>query len=288
VTGVAVDRVGCHRRCRCLGEHVGKPSIGTTSRALGGTRIRTMKKVKPAPLTGSLLVAYAPGVRAGGRPQIGIAPHKREEAAAWRVAIRGSLVWLCSLCLLALLRADGATIRSGESASGRLSGPGGKARFDFTAGAGETITVAVGEAVGSDPWFEPKLTLYGPDGAPLGSSWGSSGASVARRTMLSGNHYAVIEDSQAEYSGNYWFRMTDATQPQIPWDSWEPFLTFPIPGYGPYANRLATAVFDHHSLNKLRHESVTTEEDDVVEAFNGERGEKRFGEDGSAAHPGYQ
>jgi len=182
---------------------------------------------------------------------------------------------------------DGRVIQSGETANGTLP-LGDLDVFTFGASAGDTITAAVGETVGSDSWFGPKLTLYGPDGASLGSDWGSSGASVTKRTTLTGNHYAVIQDSEAAYSGNYWFRMTGATQPQIPWDSWEPFLTFPIPGYGPYANRLATAVFDHHSQNKVRHESVTTEEDDVVEAFNGERGEKRFGDDGSATHPGYQ
>jgi murein DD-endopeptidase MepM/ murein hydrolase activator NlpD len=67
-----------------------------------------------------------------------------------------------------------------------------------------------------------------------------------------------------------------------------PFLSFPIPGYGPYDNGLNTSVFDHHTESAIRHEMrVEYGLDDVVLAYTTEEGAKIYGSD-PAFPKGYQ
>ncbi|MHC1763595.1 MAG: M23 family metallopeptidase [Verrucomicrobiia bacterium] len=64
----------------------------------------------------------------------------------------------------------------------------------------------------------------------------------------------------------------------------EPFLIFPISGYTPYNNKLITAIFDHYSGGALTHQVTTTDPDNMIEAFNGEHAEKKFGDDGDRGY----
>jgi hypothetical protein len=106
---------------------------------------------------------------------------------------------------------DGRVVQSGETVVGTLP-VGDLDVFTFAASAGDTITVAVGES-GGDYSFAPLVTLYGPDGAVMGSDWGGTGGSVTRQATLSGNHYAVVEDYWASYDGNYRFTLSGTITP---------------------------------------------------------------------------
>src|ERR1039457_6877601 len=80
-------------------------------------------------------------------------------------------------------------IVSGEVKSGTLL-PGSTQRYYFDAAAGAGIMAAMGDVDGVYG-FNPQLTIYGPDGAVLGSNWGSNRATVSVTATKTGTHYVV-------------------------------------------------------------------------------------------------
>ncbi len=80
-------------------------------------------------------------------------------------------------------------IVSGEVKSGTLS-PGSTQRYYFDAVVGAGIMAAMGD-VDRVYDFRPQISVYGPDGALLGTQWGYDRASVRVTATMGGTHYVV-------------------------------------------------------------------------------------------------
>jgi hypothetical protein len=76
--------------------------------------------------------------------------------------------------------------------------------WSFTANAGETVVVRIGEATASSPLL-PWLRLYGPNGVPLDADFNAAAAEVTARATNSGTFLVVVADGNNGIggSGNY-------------------------------------------------------------------------------------
>ena len=72
--------------------------------------------------------------------------------------------------------------------------------WTFEASYNDSITVSLGEVLGSgpDPNFTPWVRLRGPDGASLGDDWGSNAAQVAVRAPLAGTYTVLVAGAYSD------------------------------------------------------------------------------------------
>jgi len=92
---------------------------------------------------------------------------------------------------------------NGTSYLGTIAAAGETNSWTFTATAGETIAVHVGETATGN--FLPWLRLYGPTGVQLADDFNASAAEVSVRATNSGTFVAVVADGTAgrNQTGNY-------------------------------------------------------------------------------------
>lgn len=92
------------------------------------------------------------------------------------------------------------SIASGETKSGSIL-LGEIDTFTFSASAGDSITVAMGET--TDSLLDPQIDLYAPDGALVTSNWGVFGTRVDHRATQGGTFRAVARDLDGNDAGPY-------------------------------------------------------------------------------------
>ncbi len=112
-----------------------------------------------------------------------------------------------------LARAQGALI-NGENHTGAISSPGELDTWTFTAAQNDAIALSIGEILGAvDPGFWPWIRLRGPNGAQLGSHWGTLVAQLNVIAPLSGTYTVLVgsADSGNDATGSY--RLTLAKTP---------------------------------------------------------------------------
>lgn len=96
--------------------------------------------------------------------------------------LRVSATLILSLLLLVpLLTAAQSVMTNGVSYEGTISAAIKSNSYQFTASAGDNISVGTGEITQRNGNFYPRLFLYGPDGALLASDYDSAGAYVSSR-----------------------------------------------------------------------------------------------------------
>ena len=103
--------------------------------------------------------------------------------------------------------------------------------WNFTANAGDTMVVRMGELVSGSPLL-PYLRLFGPDGALL-STYGNSGAAseVSARATASGMFTVIATDLSTAYTGSGTYRLKVAK-------TGSPIVVLPTDEGGPMNNGL--------------------------------------------------
>jgi hypothetical protein len=97
---------------------------------------------------------------------------------------------------------------SGATSLGAIASAGESNTWTFTASAGESIVVHLGETTTSG--FVPWLRLYGPNGALLGSDFKAAAAEVSTRATNSGTFSVVIADGSAAHNQTGEYRLSMA------------------------------------------------------------------------------
>jgi hypothetical protein len=111
---------------------------------------------------------------------------------------------------------EGGPMTNGVTHTGVI-GVGDLDPWTFQAAYNDSITLSVGEVVGSgpEPYFNPWIRLRGPDGAPLGDNWGSNAAQIAVRAPLAGTYTVLVANRESGYTqagpGEYTLKVTGLT-----------------------------------------------------------------------------
>lgn len=104
-------------------------------------------------------------------------------------------------------------LRSGETIQGTLA-RNESHTFEFHALAGAGIVVAMGDPARRSG-FDPRITLYSPDGLPLKEAWGFEGARLHATATEGGLHRLVIDDYNQEVAGDYLLSLAVAPAAQV-------------------------------------------------------------------------
>jgi hypothetical protein len=107
--------------------------------------------------------------------------------------------------------ADDAPIALNDTKTGTV-GSGDLDVYTFSATAGDSIRASIGETTAGSG-FDPSLTLVGPDGAVLKSTWDYVGVSIAATATLSGNYYLIAADQGADETGGYTISLAGNIRP---------------------------------------------------------------------------
>ncbi len=96
---------------------------------------------------------------------------------------------------------EGGTLINGATQQGTIH-VGDLDMWSFTAMAGESLVVRIGQVTDTNNLFHPQVRLYGPTGAFLGSNNGTTAAEVAVTATNSGTFTVVVGDSNLAFGGD--------------------------------------------------------------------------------------
>lgn len=157
--------------------------------------------------------------------------------------------------------------------------------WSFTANAGESIDLRIGEAVNGSP-LTPAVWLYGPDGRLLDSGYGTVAAPASFRATNSGTFLVVVGDFSTGYVGSGAYRLTLAR-------TGDPIVILPGDEGGPLANgvmhsgTIDLGDLDTWSFTATNGDSITVGMGEIVNASTLTPVLWLYGPDGRLLDSGY-
>ncbi len=103
---------------------------------------------------------------------------------------------------------DGGPLTNGQNHDGTVD-VGDLDAWTVTAAVNDSLVFRIGELSGGSA-FTPRITLYGPDGASLGSNWGGVDADLNHRATLAGTYTLVVQGYNYGDAGSYRLRLVKA------------------------------------------------------------------------------
>jgi hypothetical protein len=101
---------------------------------------------------------------------------------------------------------DVGTITSGQTINGTINQSGDLDAAFFTAGAGDTVTITMGDRTGSSA-YDLRVYLYDPSGAYIASASGESSATINTIITNAGQHTVVMRENDV-HTGGYNISLT--------------------------------------------------------------------------------
>jgi hypothetical protein len=131
-------------------------------------------------------------------------------AGSWQIVRRTLLV--IALASWSGLAAAQGPMTNGANHAGAISAPGETDLWTFSAAAGSSVILSIGE-VGADSPFYPWIKLYSPTAALVAQSYGALGAEITAVASASGTYTVVVDSADTAHTATGSYVLTSAVIP---------------------------------------------------------------------------